>query len=289
VGLLVSSQEEEEKGSLVGAALLFAGTAIGAGMLALPAETAPAGFVPSATSLLLCWAFTYVTSLVTLEATWSVTQDDPVANKSDASVGFLSVSRKALGPTGELLTAILFWFLLSAIVVAYTSEGGELLTEGVRELTSGSLHLSPIIGSTCFMAFFGSFAIFGIEQVDLVNRILVAGFLVAFLGLMGMGLPNIQATTLLMGAQHWNAVYPGATSVGILAFGAQNVVPTLLQYLGGDAERTRRAILAGSLLPLAMYLVWEAVFFGTLPLDLVGNDGNMDVLKALGDSGGPFV
>jgi tyrosine-specific transport protein len=139
------------------------------------------------------------------------------------------------------------------------------------------------------MAFFGSFAIFGIEQVDLVNRILVAGFLVAFLGLMGMGLPNIQATTLLMGAQHWNAVYPGATSVGILAFGAQNVVPTLLQYLGGDAERTRRAILAGSLLPLAMYLVWEAVFFGTFPLDLVGNDGNMDVLKALGDSGGPFV
>jgi hypothetical protein len=62
--------EKEEAGSVPGAALLFAGTAVGAGMIALPAETAPAGFFPSEASLAATWAFTYITSLLTLEAAW---------------------------------------------------------------------------------------------------------------------------------------------------------------------------------------------------------------------------
>jgi len=289
-----NNEQNQEEGSLVGAALLFAGTAIGAGMLALPAETAPAGFIPSATSLVFCWAFTYVTSLITLEATSSVLvlqNKNKSASVSSSSIGFLSVSRRALGPWGERVTALLFWSLLSAIIVAYTSEGGELLAQASRDLTgngSGSVYLF----SSAFMAFFGSLAIFGTERVDLVNRILVAGFLVAFLGLVGVGLPNIQGTTLLSGtAQNWRAVYPGATSVGILAFGAQNVVPTLLQYLGRDAERTRQAILVGSLLPLVMYLVWETIFFGLLPLDAVANasSGKIDIVTELGYAGGPLV
>ena len=64
-----------QEGSVIGAALLFAGTAVGAGMLALPAETAAAGFFPSELSLLMCWLFTFTTSLVTLEASWFVGQD----------------------------------------------------------------------------------------------------------------------------------------------------------------------------------------------------------------------
>jgi hypothetical protein len=47
-------------GSVLGASLIFTGTAVGAGMLALPAEMAPAGFIPSEFALVACWAFTYV-------------------------------------------------------------------------------------------------------------------------------------------------------------------------------------------------------------------------------------
>jgi len=42
-----AQKKDTEEGSVIGASLLFAGTAIGAGMLALPAETAAAGFFPS--------------------------------------------------------------------------------------------------------------------------------------------------------------------------------------------------------------------------------------------------
>lgn len=54
---------EGQRGSVLGAALIYAGTAIGAGMIALPAETAPAGFVPSEISLVACWGETITSKL----------------------------------------------------------------------------------------------------------------------------------------------------------------------------------------------------------------------------------
>lgn len=276
---------EKKEGSVLGASLLFAGTAIGAGMLALPAETASSGFVPSILSLFLCWAFTFITSLVTLEASWTVGRDP-----SKEGSGFLSITRSTLGPVGEVLTAILFWFLLTSIVIAYTSEGGTLISGFAQEqLGSHATEtiLSPKIGSTAFMVFFSSLAVFGTEQVDIVNRVLVAGLVASFLGLLGIGLPQIDAS--LLPRADWGAVYPQVISVGILSFGAQNVVPTLLQYLGGDAMRTRRALLIGSLIPLIMYSLWELVFLGIVPWYPESAGSKMEIVTALGTAGGTIV
>jgi tyrosine-specific transport protein len=291
--------------------LLFAGTAIGAGMLALPAETAQAGYIPSLLSLALCWLFTYVTSLITLEASWKVSHgggDLKVQAESEASYkeeggngkgGFLTVAKKTLGPVGESITALFFWFLLTSIVVAYTSEGGELVSqffsmaggngEGKQELIVPTLVTSPIVGSIVFMLVFATMAILGTEKVDLVNRFLVVGLLGSFMGLLGLGIPQID-TSLLFSRSDWTTVYPQVISIGILAFGAQNVVPTLLQYLGGDAIRTERAILVGSLIPLIMYYLWESVFLGIVPWDPnVIHDNKMQVVTALGSTEGETV
>jgi tyrosine-specific transport protein len=268
--------EAEGKGSVLGASLLFAGTAIGAGMLALPAETSASGFVPSISSLFLCWGFTFVTSLVTLEASWTVRKD------SDGA-GFLSITKKTLGPIGEGVTGLLFWFLLTSIVVAYTSEGGQLVSELVNE--QSGIALSPYIGSAIFVAFFASLDFLGTERVDLVNRVFVTGLILTFFGLLGIGLPQVDTSLLSRG--DWVAVYPEVISIGILSFGAQNVVPTLLEYLGGDPTRTRQAVLIGSLIPLLMYSLWETVFLGIVPFDPSG--AKMEVVGALGATGGNIV
>ena len=292
-------------------------------MLALPAETIDAGFVPSVAGLTLCWAFTYVTSLYTLEASWMATElarkeaivlDDGGGTTmgkvwegrmmgkiaggrgggGGGGGGFLAISRRALGVPGELVTGMLFWFLLTSIVVAYTSEGGQL----VAQLADGMLPSLPLplpsvsspgavppaaLGSVLFAAFFGSLATTGTSRVDSVNRILVAGLAGAFLGLAGLGLPRIDISNLF-GRADWGALYPAGISVGILSFGAQNVVPTLLAYLGDDPVRTRRAILLGSLAPLVLYAMWEAVFLGIVPGDAAAS--GMEVVEVLGQAGG---
>ena len=156
--------EDAEEGSVFGAALLFAGTAVGAGMLALPAETFAAGFWPSEASLLLCWLFTFTTSLVTLEASWFVGQGD----EAQDNAGFLTFARSTLGTGGELITGVLFWFLLTSLIVAYSSKGGQLLS-------AAGLGLSPAAGSSLFMAFFAALAVFGTGVTEVMNRALVAG------------------------------------------------------------------------------------------------------------------
>jgi hypothetical protein len=55
-------------GSVLGAATLVAGTAVGAGILALPAVTQPAGFTASALALTAAGIFSALTGLLVAEA-----------------------------------------------------------------------------------------------------------------------------------------------------------------------------------------------------------------------------
>ena len=297
-----SDESSLEEGSILGASLLFAGTAVGAGMLALPAETLDSGFIPTLSGLIICWVFTYVTSLATLEASWTALQlatadvVDESSSSSEASGGtgggggtsFLSISRRALGVPGEIATGLLFWFLLTAIVVAYTAEGGQLIAQFVDEISSSAIQVAPAIGSAIFAIFFGTLGTFGTSRIDAINRVFVLGLVSTFVGLVGFGLSQIDASNLISQSD-WTTLYPNLISIGILSFGAQNVVPTLLNYLGGDPNRTRRAILFGSLAPLALYTIWEAVFLGIVSVNGVAEESKMDVITVLGATGGPII
>ncbi len=46
-----------------------------------------------------------------------------------------------------------------------------------------------------------------------------------------------------------------------------DLVPVVIVVLGGDRGRVRVALLAGSALPLAMFLAWDAVMLALPPLD----------------------
>jgi tyrosine-specific transport protein len=279
---------EEEGGSVAGASLLFAGTAIGAGMLALPAETMAAGFIPTIFGLILCCIFTYVTSIIVLEASWLVSCDETcgVENGDDGG-GFLLIARNALGIPGEVITAVLFWFLLTAIIVAYTAEGGQLISTVVEEVLA--IPISPTAGSLIFSSFFASLAIYGTSKVDAINRVFVLGLIGSFLALVATGLPMVKASNLF-DRSDWTSVYPTVISIGILSFGAQNVVPTLLRYLNNDPDRTRQSILYGTLMPLVLYTIWEVIFIGVIDSSAASSSVNkMDAINVLGQTGGQVV
>lgn len=282
------SDDESTEGSVIGAALLFAGTAVGAGMLALPAETMAAGFVPAIFGLNLCCIFTYVTSLIVLEAVWLVSCDETCdMDNEDGGGGFLLIARKALGVPGEVITAALFWFLLTAIIVAYTAEGGQLLSSVVKEVSS--ITIAPAMGSIIFAIFFAALATIGTSKVDVINRVFVFGLFGSFVALVATGLPMVEATNLFE-RSNWSAIYPTVISIGILSFGAQNVVPTLYRYLNNDPDRTRQAILYGTLMPLVLYSVWEAVFIGVVDNSAgSSNTGNIDVINVIGHTKGDII
>ena len=282
-------QNNDNEGSVAGASLLFAGTAIGAGMLALPAETMSSGFVPSIFGLTLCCIFTYVTSIIVLEASWLVSCDETrnVENKDDSG-GFLLIARKALGVPGEVVTAVLFWFLLTAIIVAYTAEGGQLLSSIFREMAA--ISIDPTAGSLLFTSVFAVLAVSGTSKIDVINRVFVLGLVASFVALVTTGIPMIKMSNLFERSD-WTSVYPTVISIGILSFGAQNVVPTLFRYLNNNPDDTKQAIMYGTLIPLVFYTVWEAVFIGVIDSSAAAASSvdKMDAINVLGQVGGQII
>ncbi|NDE82772.1 MAG: tyrosine transporter, partial [Chlamydiia bacterium] len=74
-------------------ALLVAGTAIGAGMLALPVATAQGGFIPAVVLYVLCWLFMSMTGLLLLEVCLFMPKD----------ANLISMSYHLLGNKGKIL------------------------------------------------------------------------------------------------------------------------------------------------------------------------------------------
>ena len=75
---------------LFGAVALITGSTIGAGMLALPAVTAPAGIVPTSLSLVACWALLTLDALL-LAGGWVLPGVDAVCCEVPAAAAAVRV------------------------------------------------------------------------------------------------------------------------------------------------------------------------------------------------------
>ena len=101
-------------GTVWGAASLVAGTTVGAGILALPAVTAGAGFLPSAAALTGCWAYAVVTGLLIAEV--SVNTMCELGSGSGVSLG--SMARRTLGDFGARAVSATYVALHFSLLVA---------------------------------------------------------------------------------------------------------------------------------------------------------------------------
>ena len=63
-----------------------------------------------------------------------------------------------------------------------------------------------------------------------------------------------------------------------------NVVPLLATRLGGDRKRITRAVVAGSAVPLVIFLVWNALILGAVDAGSGGSDPVAALIAADGDA-----
>lgn len=267
-------------GSLFGGILLISGCCIGAGMLGLPVLSALAGFVPSLAMLVLAWLFMLCTGLLLLEVNLWFKQE----------VSIVSMANGTLGRGGKVIAWLGFLFLFYAILVAYISGSGELLTNFLA-VTTG-YELSPAISSLLLTLFFTVFLYFGTYAVDLFNRSMMAGLIVTYVFLVILGIPHIEMNRL----EHrdWSSAFLVLPAM-IISFGYHNLIPSLKNYFNGDAKRLRLAIIIGSAIPLLIYLIWEVLILGLIPLEGEGgfrqgvDQGELATQLLKGAVGNPIV
>lgn len=252
----------EKKGSVVGGVLLIAGSCIGAGMLGLPIVTGLSGFFPSLGMFCLAWGFMTATALLLVEANgWFSRQ-----------VNLLTMTNHALGKWGKGICWVTYLFLFYALLVAYISGIGSLCSSFLQQ--TFNIAFPAWLGSALFVALFGTIVCFGTRKVDLTNRGLMFGKIGFFILLVVVGVFYVQPRLLT----RMDPVYvASALPLLVISFGFHNMIPSLTAYLKGDLKRVRKTILGGSLLAFAIYIIWEIIVLGIVPLE--GPNGLIASLK----------
>lgn len=246
---------KNHSGHLLGGTLLVAGTSIGAGMLALPVVTALGGFMPAFFVYFLCWMFMTCTGLLLLE----------ISLKLPPDANLVTMAGTYLGHFGRVFAWILYLFLFYCLTAAYISGGGSLLANwmgGEGTWKTGLL----------FLVIFAPFVYAGARMVDRLNLWLMGGLILSYLAFVVLGLPHVKLSSLQ--TANWGASLI-ALPVIFTSFSYQGIIPSLTSYLHRDAKKVRIAIIAGTSIAFFIYLLWELLILGIVPVE-----GEFGLLKA---------
>ena len=241
------------------AAALIAGTTVGAGVLALPAATAGAGFAASTGVLCGSWVFMAAAGLLVAEAAAAAAR-----RTGEADVGFLATVRELLGDDVSRVTGATYAFLHYALLVAYAAQGGGLL--------AGAVGAPAAAGALVFGAGVGGGVAFGPPKlVDKANDAFCAVVAASFVTLLVVGAGAFDAGRLLSVAPDAKASFE-AVPISILSLVYHNVIPTVSRRLGFDRARIARAVVLGSAFPLVMFIAWNALIQGVVDVSSAGAD-----------------
>mmetsp|Transcript_8440 Transcript_8440/g.31117 ORF Transcript_8440/g.31117 Transcript_8440/m.31117 type:complete len:621 (-) Transcript_8440:2985-4847(-) len=255
--------EEEEvhtQGSVLGAIALVVGSSVGGGILALPVETAPAGFWPSASLLMGSYVFLSLEALLIAEVNIACMKEkeqfpDRYASQPGHVISFKEMAERTLGKGASRFVSMIYLALSYTLLVAYIAKSGDILS-----LPTG---LSPTLSGALFtIGLSGLLVSGGTKLADILNRYLTLGLLVSFMGVLLGGATMADFHSLSF--SNWDSV-GGSLPVVVLALVFHDLVPILANYLGGDIKRVRKSILVGSFIPLLMFLSWEAVALSVSP------------------------
>ena len=237
--------------SAFGSVFIVAGTALGAGMLAMPLATAGVGF--STTMLLLfgLWCIMSYTALLLVEA----------YQYNESSMGLSSLSYKYLGASGRWITSLAMPFLMYSLIAAYLAGGGEIINESLNSMLD--LHLPNYVGVLLFAVVGGTVVCFGTHSVDLINRCLFLTKIFFLAAMLILLLPHVQRVNLLSMPVK-QALLLSAIPIVFTSFGFHGSVPSIVNYMNGDTAKLRKIFIIGSAIPLLVYVFWQLATLGTI-------------------------
>ncbi len=230
-----------------GSILLIAGCSIGAGMLGIPVVTGTTGFIPGSLFFILTWAFMALSGLVLAEL---------VLSYKEEGMNLLSLTQDTLGLSGKMVAVVCFMFLFYAIMTAY--------------VLAASIFFHDVFGLNQFVASIGVvFAVYciiarGMRQADSLNRWLMSGLVLCYVLLVSFGFSSVQMDRLLYA--DFSVAYL-TLPILVVSFGYHNLIPSLATYLDRSKPALYRAISIGSLIPLGVYLLWDFVILGMVPME----------------------
>ncbi len=242
--------------NFISGTFLVIGTSVGAGMLGLPVETARIGFFPALIVYVICWAAMTLSALILLK----------VQIRMKGKVNIRSMAYSTLGSTAASIIEALFAALYYSLLVAYLKGFTQILSDSVPNLTF-------ISSAGVALVFFGGCVFFKEKGIKGVNSTLVIGLVITYLLISTIGVKHIDLTALSYTS--WKAS-PFSLPLVVTAFGFHVIIPSLYYHQGEDPKTTRQSILVGTTITLLVYLCWQAIVLGIVPLPALEEAYRMD-------------
>lgn len=236
----------------LGGALVFAGTSVGASMVALPIVCYKLGFLYSI-FLMLAMALLMTTAAF-------IVTDVCIEKKHVASISGLS--RRYFSMHGYLAVTICQSLLFFSLLSAYLTGMGQIITHA---LDVRDLHISQPIITFFILLLFGLFLLTHTKISDYTNRLLFIIKIIIFciiasimLGKMNTSYITSEVLTLSKISSSLSVVFTG--------FGFHGSIPMVIKYIGqDDKQKIKNTIVVGVVISFVIYTIWLAAAFGILP------------------------
>lgn len=238
--------EKEGKKNLFAGIATITGTAIGAGILALPYVVKESGILPGILHIIVLGLVMLLINLYLGE----------IVLRTKGHHQLPGYAQKYLGKTGKIFMILSMIIGIYGALVAYLIGEGESLSF----IFTGSLSYTLIFSIVFFaiMAFLVYSGLKALEKGESVGFIAVlvilAVIIIYFMPKINIGNFNFLSSNPLA----WFMPY-GVVLFSLLSFSA---LPEVEQELARNKKLMRRAIIIGALIPIAIYLIFSLVVVG---------------------------
>lgn len=258
--------------SIWGGVIIIAGTIIGAGMFSLPVVMSGAWFFWSLLALLFTWFCMLHSGLMLLEANLNYR----------IGASFDTMTRDLLGKGWNIVNGASVAFVLYILTYAYISASGSIIHHTLSEM---SLDVPPRLAGFLFALAVAFIVWLSTRAVSRMTAIVLGAKVITFFLMFGGLLGHVQPNVLLNVAEPDSRYIPYLLMTlpfCLASFGYHGNVPSLMKYYGKDPRTIVRCLVGGTLIALALYVVWLLGTMGNIPrhdfIAIAQKGGNIDVL-----------
>ncbi|WP_118986282.1 tryptophan permease [Photorhabdus sp. CRCIA-P01] len=263
---------------ILGGAMIIAGTAVGAGMFSTPIATSGVWFTGSIILLVYTWMCMYFSGLMILETNLNY----------PSGASFHTMTKDLLGKGWNAINGISITFVLYILTYAYISAGGSIIALNFKNIIPISQANAGFI-----FAFIVAFIVWlSTTAVDRLSTILIGGMVITFFMSVGGMFTEVKYAILFNQtdaisndtATNYMPYALAALPYLLVSFGYHGNIPSLVKYYHKDSKAVIRSLLFGTLIALAIYILWQYVIQGNIPREtfkqIIADGGNIgDLLK----------
>ncbi|CDG20945.1 Tryptophan-specific transport protein [Xenorhabdus poinarii G6] len=269
--MAIEVTQNSQRPSVLGGAMIIAGTAVGAGMFSIPIVTSGVWFTGSIILLVYTWVCMYFSGLMILEANLNYPH----------GVSFHTMTKDLLGKGWSSLTGLSITFVLYILNYAYISAGGSIIFRNIENMIP-----LPQAGAGLIFSFIVAFIVWlSTKAVDRLSTLLIGGMVITFFMSIGGMFIEVKPAILFDYANSETNYLPYALMAIpylLTSFGYHGNVPGLVKYYNKDTKSVARSLLYGSLIALIIYILWQYVIQGNILREafkqIMADGGNVGAL-----------